>query len=152
MTAQLDVEALVGLLKRATAQNPLPWAVKESDGEYDEAWCPWYDLGPLNIPGEKPDAVGQLMIAAVNAPPALLAHIAGEPARVAAAVAVERERCAQIAERLSGDDSTNRALNERICCSGVDCGCMGSTVGSYLEWHLANAIRNPAIGETPSAE
>ena len=86
-TAQLDVEALVGLLGQATAQSPLPWAVKESNGEYDEAWCPWYDLGPLSLPGEKPDAVGQLMIAAVNALPALLAHIAGEDARVAAAVA-----------------------------------------------------------------
>lgn len=61
-----------------------------------------------------------------------------EEARVA-----ERERCALIAESLGGDDLIDFALNQRVCCSGVDCGCMGSTVGSYLEWHLATAIRKP---------
>ncbi len=34
------------------------------------------------------------------------------------------------------DDQIAFAMNQRICCDGRECGCMGAAVGSYLEWHI----------------
>lgn len=60
-------------------------------------------------------------------------------------VMVERARCAAIVQSLHGDSNIDFALNQRICCNGVDCGCQGATVGSYLEYQLTRAIREPTV-------
>jgi hypothetical protein len=72
-----------------------------------------------------------------------MSELAIEQIAMSEAVKLERERCVLIAESLGGDEMIDFALNMQICCSGADCGCRGSTVGSYLAWHLADAIRNP---------
>lgn len=47
-----------------------------------------------------------------------------------------------------GDDNTARALNERICCSGMDCGCRGSSVGELLAWQLRQTFAALSNGGT----
>jgi hypothetical protein len=48
----------------------------------------------------------------------------------------------QFASALEHDfsDNVNFALWQRMCCSGQDCGCMGSTVGQYLAWQLRDTL------------
>ena len=48
---------------------------------------------------------------------------------------------AVFADNLESANDTNAAfaLNQRICCTGQDCGCMGSSVGQYLAYYLRHA-------------
>lgn len=62
------------------------------------------------------------------APEAILALIA-ENERLRA----DFSKFADALEAGEGDDVAS-ALNQRICCSGHECGCMGSSVGSYLAY------------------
>lgn len=56
----------------------------------------------------------------------------------------ETERAAIVAyinRMLSTPDSnSDHALDQPLCCSGIDCGCRGSTVGEYLAYQLTSAI------------
>jgi len=77
----------------------------------------------------------------------------GEECAIEAA-ARSRRRAEQEAERrvaafavaLEAADFSNvsGALNERMCCTGQECGCMGSTVGQYLAYELREALRAKA--------
>lgn len=39
------------------------------------------------------------------------------------------------------DDNLKRHLDAHICCSGIDCGCMGATVGSYIVYQTKELSR-----------
>lgn len=122
MTAQLDVEALVGRLEKAV-----------------EAYA-WWD----QLDGTRWSDVASEYVAAKDA---VAAHIAGEDARVAAAVAgaveTERDRCAQLAEGRDDDDldaDEDMKIDHRL-----------------ESWHressygIGRADAAAAIRETPSA-
>lgn len=114
MTAQLDVEALVGRLRERVISTG------------------WIEVEPgRSAPNVKPDP---LCHQAADSITALLAHIAGEDARVAAAVAGERERAATIVER-----------RMQLALDGSD------LTGSYYRNSQAR-LTAAAIRETPSAE
>lgn len=115
MTAQLDVEALVGRLRR---QGRIGIFATSLDG----AKIVDYD-------------------AAADALEALSAHIAGEDARVAAAVAGERERAARLCERAA--QGARAAIDSY---TGAGCKPHSLVYREEAAWKLAAAIR-----ETPSA-
>ncbi|GHH09465.1 hypothetical protein GCM10008023_06180 [Sphingomonas glacialis] len=141
-TAQLDVEALVGLLERAVQE--------EDDIRY------YSGTSSKHRPAYEAFAK-----ASMRALPTLLAHIAGEDARVAAAVAGERERAALICEQYS-------EVNMEICGDSVlldpilhggewssenvkrseDCQIKGTIHSAH---HCAARNLAAAIRETPSA-
>jgi hypothetical protein len=85
MTDQLDVEALVGLVER------IPVIDREIDYKY---------FGDYEMSEGQRDAVDACQ-AALHALPALLAHIAGEDARVAAVVAARDAEWSGVASRLN---------------------------------------------------
>lgn len=152
MTAQLDVEALLELLERAT---PGPWRFKQHRedspylgnviGSYGPNERGIEQIRTISVQTRYEGAHGEalnnaaLTVAAVNALPALLAHISGEDARVAAAVAGERERCALLAET-----------------DAASCVPMMNGVGygpiAERNRHKAMTCIAAAIRETPSAE
>ena len=53
--------------------------------------------------------------------------------------AVKIERFARSVE--AGDfANVSASLNDRMCCNGIECGCLGSTVGEYLAHELRSAL------------
>jgi len=48
--------------------------------------------------------------------------------------AEQQETVREFAAQLIADSNLSRFMESRICCNGVDCGCMGATVQSYIEW------------------
>lgn len=77
-----SVEELRALEGAAIIDHPLPWVAVDSDGEADEFYGCWYDLGPISIPGTGPGAQERYMLAAANALPGLLASTAKDKARI----------------------------------------------------------------------
>ncbi len=106
VTDKLDVEALVGRLEVWLRQCS-SWMLAEDL----DLTCPM-KTDPLDLADDLP---------------ALLAHIVGEDARVAAVVAGERERCAQVAEKERdvfaspeyAGGAPLSALGERFACTEV---------------------------------
>ena len=136
-TAQLDVEALVG---RKTHED---WTEVLSDVFYIR-WTrgPDYERAYLCVDDGEPDTCDFAIVPFGQAElfkAALLAHIAGEDARVAAAVAGERKRCA-----LLGFDHAEM-WRERRDEPGYD------QVIAAAAWDATHDLA-AAIRETPSAE
>lgn len=82
---------------------------------------------------------------------AILSLLPSAPEGDAAAM---RESAARSIDRyLEGScDAVDFALKQRICCSGHECGCMGSDVASYLKHYLAAAIRALPLPANAQAE
>lgn len=47
-----------------------------------------------------------------------------------------REDVAKCIDGPCDDGAVDRALSERLCCGGQDCGCMGADVGSWLAYQI----------------
>ena len=114
-------DELERLMREATDTHPLPWTVTESTG-MDEAWCDWHDIGPLSMPGGKPDKALSLMYAAVNALPELLAKVKRLEAQCKALSYVHEGAVTQAREYLQ------EQLGVTI--DPID---MSDAIGSYLE-------------------
>ncbi len=72
----MTIEEMERLYVEATRLSPLPWTiVEDSAGGKDEAWCHWHTVGPLSLTGKEANDDDRLVVAAVNALPALLAVV-----------------------------------------------------------------------------
>ena len=66
-----NIQRLRELMEKA---EKLPWKATENTyGGKEEAWCYWHSVGPLGLTGERLDDNDQLVLAAINLLPALLA-------------------------------------------------------------------------------
>lgn len=56
-------------------------------------------------------------------------------------------RVEEFAKRLEtlSDSNTDKFLDQRLCCSGHHCGCMGATVGEYLAHQLREFVSREEV-------